>query len=203
MPILTSPNLATAKRLIIYFGESMQDLGVFAYRTIGQESIAAGSALDFVHAIQSGKDGNDAAIIIANLGQLLWYRRGQRALTMAGWSALPRKTGVSNAVRIDPVKNHIPGNYDAKEHIKSIFEEVVAKLAREDVVIDIIGLGEGAEETVKYLEQNWASWESKMQAICIGLGFVWRVGDDVQNKRFMDFWSRVRSFLATIVKSIS
>jgi len=190
VPILTSSNLTTAKRLVIYFGESMQDLGVFAYRIIGQESISSGSTLDFIHDIQNGKDGGDTAIVIANLGQLLWHRRGQRALTMASWNGLPRKTGVSNPIRIDSVKNHIPGNYDVRQHINSVFD-TVAKLATEDAKIDIIGVGEGAEESVKYLNENWGIWEKKVEAICVGLSFVWRVGDDVQNKNFMDFWGRV------------
>lgn len=195
-PILTSSNLATAKRLIVYFGESMQDLGIFAHRIIGQESIASGSALDFVHAIQCREDSADTAIVIANLGQLVWYRRGQRAMTVASWKALPRKTGVGNPMRTDPIKNRIPGNGNTKEHIKSVFEEVLGKLARQDAVVDVIGLGEGAEEAVGYLDQNWKHWESKVRAICVGLGFVWRVGDDIQNEKFMEFWGRrARAYL--------
>ena len=191
-PILTSSHLATAKRLIVYFGESVQDLGIFAHRIIGQESIASGSALDFVHAIQSREDSTDTAIIIANVGQLVWYRRGQRAMTIASWNALPRKTGVGNPMRIDSIKNHIPGNASTNEHIKSVFEEVLGKLARQDTVIDLIGLGDGAEEAVRYLDQNWNRWEKNVRAICVGLGFVWRVGDDLQNEKFMAFWSKVR-----------
>ena len=190
-PILTSSNLATAKRVIVYFGEGMQDLGVFAHRIIGQESIASGSALDFIHAIQSEKDNAGTAIVIANLGQLVWYRRGQRAMTIASWNALPRKTGVGNPMRLDAVKNHIPGNSSNKEHVKSVFEEVLGKLAKLDAGIDVIGVGEGAEEAVKYLDQNWKQWESKVKAICVGLGFVWRVGDEICNERFMNFWGKV------------
>ncbi|CAD6585557.1 MAG: hypothetical protein ASARMPRED_002192 [Alectoria sarmentosa] len=195
-PILTSSNLATARRLIVYFGESMQDLGIFAHRIIGQDSIASGSALDFVHAIQSREGSADTAIVIANLGQLVWYRRGQRAMTIASWNALPRRTGVGNPMRIDPVKNRIPGNGNTKEHVQSVFEEVLGKLARQDAVINLIGLGEGAEEAVGYLEQNWRRWDSKVKAICVGLGFVWRVGDDIQNEKFIDFWGkRARAYL--------
>ena len=191
IPILTSSNLATAKRIIVYFGESMQDLGIFAHRIIGQESIASGSALDFIHAIQSEKDSADTAIVIANLGQLVWYRRGQRAMTIASWNALPRKTGVGNPMRIDAVKNHIPGNTSIKEHVKSVFEEALGKLAKQVAGIDVIGVGEGAEEAVKYLEQNWKQWENKVKAICVGLDFVWRVGNDIRNERFMNFWGKV------------
>ena len=169
----------------------MQDLGIFAHRIIGQDSIASGSALDFVHAIQSREDGVDTAIVIANLGQLVWYRRGQRAMTIASWNALPRKTGVGFQMRIDAVKNHIPGNGSTKEHVKSVFEEVLGKLARQDAVIDLIGVGEGAEEAVGYLDKNWKHWEGKVRAICVGLGFIWRVGDDMTNENFLDFWSKV------------
>ena len=178
--------------MIVYFGESTQDLGIFAHRIIGQESIDAGSALDFVHAIQSRGNSADTAIVIANLGQLVWYRRGQRAMTIASWNALPRKTGVSNPMRIDPVKNHIPGNRNTKEHVKSIFEEVLGKLARQDVVIDLIGLGEGAEQAVGYLDHNWKDWQDRVRAICVGMGYVWRVGSEIQNERFMDFWGKVK-----------
>ena len=200
--ILTSSNLATARRLIVYFGESMQDLGIFAHRIIGQDSIASGSALDFVHAIQSTEGSADTAIVIANLGQLVWYRRGQRAMTIASWNALPRRTGVGNPMRIDPVKNHIPGNGNTKEHVQSVFEEVLGKLARQDAVINLIGLGEGAEEAVGYLEQNWRHWDSKVKAICVGLGFVWKVGDDVQNEKFMDFWGKVSVLFSSLLSPL-
>ena len=169
----------------------MQDLGIFAHRIIGQESIASGSALDFVHAIQSREGSTDTAIVIANLGQLVWYRRGQRAMTIASWNALPRKTGVGNPMRIDPVKNHVPGNGNIKEHVKSVFEEVLGKLARQDAVIDLIGLGEGAEEAVGYLDQHWKDWASKIRAICVGVGFVWTVGNDIRDEKFMEFWGKV------------
>ena len=168
----------------------MQDLGIFAYRIIGQESISAGSALDFTHDIQSSKDGGDTAIVMANLGQLLWYRRGQRAVTMASWNGLPRKTGVSGPMRIDPVKNHIPGNEDVKAHVKSVFE-MVGKMARDDAILDVIGLGDGAEEAVEYLDQNWVHWETKVRAICVGMGFVWTVASLINNEQFKDFWGRV------------
>ena len=179
----------------------MQDLGIFAHRIIGQESIASGSVLDFVHAIQSREDSADTAIVIANLGQLVWYRRGQCAMTVASWNALPRKTGVGNPMRVDPVKNRIPGNGNIQEHIKSVFEGVLGKLARQDAVIDLIGLGEGAEEAVGYLDQNWKHWESKVRAVCVGLGFVWRVGDDIQNEKFMEFWGKVRYLFSSLPSS--
>lgn len=121
-------------------------------------------------------------------------------MTIASWNALPRKTGVGNPMRIDSVKNHIPGNGNTKEHVKSVFEEVLGKLARQDAVIDLIGLGDGAEDAVGYLDQNWEHWESKVRAICVGLGFVWRVVNDIQKEKFMYFWGKV-SFLFFSISS--
>ena len=176
----------------------MQDLGVFAYRIIGQESIASGSAINLIQDIQSGKDGADTAIVIADAGQLLWNRRNERAMTMASWNGLPRKTGVSGPVRIDATRNHIPENEGVKEHVASVFA-AVEKLARDDVVVNIIGIGEGAEEAVEYMDQNWERWEGKVRAVCVGMGFVWSVRDQVSNRRFRDFWSRVCSHPTSVL----
>ena len=74
--------------------------------------------------------------------------------------------------------------------MQSVFE-AVEKLAKDGAVIDVLGVSEGAEEAVAYLDQNWERWESKVRAICVGLGFVWDARDQMQNGRFMEFWSKV------------
>ena len=102
-------------------------------------------------------------------------------------------------MRIDPIKNHVPGNMNVEEHVQSVFEEVIGKLAKEDVHIDVIGMGDGAEESVKYLDMNWERWAKQVRAICVGLGSVWNVGSDVQNEDFMEFWGRVTRSSDTIV----
>ena len=182
---------------MLYIGEAAQDLGVFAYRIIGQESISSGSALDFIHDVQNGKDGKDIGIMVANPGQLLWYRRGQRAMTMESWNGLPRKTGVSDPMRIDPVKNYVPGNKDVQHHVANCFD-AIAELAIKDVKIDIAAVGEGAECVARYLDQNWERWESNIQAMCVGVGFLWRMEQESFNEKFMQFWSRVRSNRPTL-----
>ena len=128
------------------------------------------------------------------MGQLLWYRRGQRALTVASWNGLPRKTGVSSAMKIDPLKNHVRGNKNPEEHVRSVFAEAIWGLGHADAVIDVIGMGDGAEEVVKYLDRNWDRWGGQVRAICVGLGWIWHVANDVQNERFMELWGRVYSF---------
>lgn len=191
VPIFTSANPATAKRTILYFGEELQDLGVFAYRTIGKVSTAAGTALDFVSAVQASKD--NPGIIIANLGQLAWYRRGKRAVTRVSWNALPGKTSVSGPMRVDPVKNRARGNEDMTAHVKYVFEEVVQQMVNKDATLDIIGVGEGASESVGYLDRNWDQWEDRIQAIAVGTGQVWP-GDAIHNPKLMLFFAKVLIF---------
>lgn len=188
VPIFTSANLATAKRTILYFGEELQDLGVFAYRTVGQVSTGAGTALDFVSAIQASKDS--PGIIIANLGQLTWYRRGKRAVSRVSWNALPGKTSVSGPMRVDPVKNRARGNEDMTAHVKYVFEEVVRQMVNKDAKLDVIGVGEGASESVGYLDRNWDQWQDRIQAVAVGTGQVWP-GDSIQNPKFMLFFAKV------------
>ena len=107
--------------MVVYFGESSQDLGIFAYRSIGQISLAAGSCIDFVDTIERVPG---CGVVIANCGQLIWYRRGHRAVTQQTWSAVPRKTGVSLPYKVDPEKNRVPGHGTVQEHVDSVFEWV-------------------------------------------------------------------------------
>lgn len=191
VPIYTSPNLSTASRVIVYFGEEMQDLGVFALRTISQVTIASGSALDFVAAIQSSSTAEKpVGVIIANMGQLLWYRRGKRAVTRATWVGLPRKTGISQQLIIDPEKNRVPGNEDLAAHTKYVFDYVISRMVNPAAKLDIVGIGEGAQETVSYLQYSWETWKDRIQAIVIGSGYQWP-SSVIQNPGFADFWGRV------------
>ncbi|KAI4088046.1 MAG: hypothetical protein LQ348_000586 [Seirophora lacunosa] len=185
--IYTSTNISTCTRLVVYVGESWQDLGVLAYRTISQESIASGSVIDLVRSVQECPD--NPGIIIANTGQLLWYRGGHRAVTQTTWAALPRQTAVSPQMEIDEVKNRVPGCKNATEHVAYIFDEVIPKMAMEDVKIDVIGMGDGAPEVVGYLRAKWERWEKNVQAVALGTGFVWTVDEVGGNAKFRAFWS--------------
>ncbi|KAL9031667.1 MAG: hypothetical protein Q9196_000338 [Gyalolechia fulgens] len=197
IPIYTSSNISTCSRLIVYVGESLQDLGVFAYRTIGRESIASGSVIDFVRTIQKCPD--NPGILIANPGQLLWYRGGQRAVTQTTWEALPRKTAVSPPMEIDEVKNRVSGNSDVKEHVAHVFDEVIPQVAKADVKIDVIGMGDGAPEVVQFVQGNWKKWQKNVQAIATGTAFLPRIEDTGEDRSFGEFWGDVSFFLSLVV----
>lgn len=112
-------------------------------------------------------------------------------MTQTTWAALPRQTAVSPQMQIDEVKNRVRGNRDAGEHVAYIFDEVIPKMARKDVMVDVIAMGDGAPEAVRYLREKWEKWEKNVQAVALGTGFVWSEGEVGGSETFREFWSDV------------
>ncbi|KAI9848565.1 MAG: hypothetical protein M1837_007234 [Sclerophora amabilis] len=201
VPVFVSEALSTKKRVIVVFNESVQDLGIWAYRDIGNDGrggIDRGSAVDFVKKVQSqpsDSTNNDApGIIIANLGQLLWWRKGKQPVSFTTWDALPRKSAVHGPYRIDDVKNRVPENEDWEKHTAYVFEQVVGKLAAKDAKIDLIGLSDGGGEVVKYLNTHWSRWSSRIDAIAFGNPL--HAKHEMTNPDFVKFLSeRGRAYL--------
>lgn len=172
VPILISSNLNTAKRIVVVFGEPIQDLGIWAYRTIGTESISTGSAISFAKAVlyqhkgqdheQGSKGGEhqaDTALVLANTGQLIWHCGSATAMTQPTWLALPRESAVDPPMQMTR-RNKIPRNSKWQEHVECVFEEVLAtrgQMIREDAKIDIIAVSEGGLAVVRYLARNCES----------------------------------------------
>ncbi|KAL8825643.1 MAG: hypothetical protein Q9191_004292 [Dirinaria sp. TL-2023a] len=192
IPILVSSSFSTLPRIIIYFGESVQDLGIFAYRTIGQVSLAAGSCIDFVCSVQAHqwRSPQSPGFLIANCGQLIWWRRGARAVTQPTWNALPQKTGVAPVTRLDSEKNRVEGHRDVAEHIASVMAWVETH-ARKDAKIDVIGMGDASEEVVNWMNSNWSKWQKKLDAVAVGMAWMWGKEDlEAWGEGFRDFWGR-------------
>ncbi|KAL4751592.1 hypothetical protein BDW72DRAFT_212657 [Aspergillus terricola var. indicus] len=183
VPILVSKNLASASRIILVFGEPVQDLGIWAYRTIGTESINAGSAVDFVKAIlQPDQDARsvcetqskitkkgDVAVVLANTGQLIWHCGLGRAMTIVTQLALPRPSAVDPPLA-ETRRNKIPENRNWQEHVISVFEGIFAargRLVRRDAKIEVIGASEGGLGAVRYLVKNWPVWRDNISALCL------------------------------------
>ncbi|OJJ78636.1 uncharacterized protein ASPGLDRAFT_182350 [Aspergillus glaucus CBS 516.65] len=185
VPIFVSSNLSTAKRIIVVFGEPIQDIGIWAYRSVGMQGINAGSAVSLAQEIlhpqkkdqQQAPESNskpqrvtsDTALILANTGQLIWHCGGQHAITHASWMALPRRSAVDPPYTMTG-RNSVPENANWQEHVESVFEEVLAargRLVREDAEIDIIGISEGGLGAIRYLASDWSSWSSYINAICL------------------------------------
>ena len=78
---------------------------------------------------------------------------------------LSRKTGVSQQLIVDPEKNRVPGNENLAAHTEYIFEYVIPRMVNPAARLDIIGIGEGAGETVNYLQHSWGTWKDRIQTI--------------------------------------
>jgi hypothetical protein len=158
IPILVSSNLSTAKRIIVYFGERNQDLGIFAYRIIGgDEGINAGSAVDFVKAIHdgaaSGLGEQLPGIVITNPGQLIWCRSLGRAMGRLEWESLPGDSAVHPGFKLDEEtgRNLVEGNRDEAEHVGYVFEHVLKTAGGGKAMIDVIGAEWTGAAAIKYL----------------------------------------------------
>ncbi|KAL2868599.1 uncharacterized protein BJX67DRAFT_45896 [Aspergillus lucknowensis] len=171
VPILVSKNLSSASRIILVFGEPVQDLGIWAYRIVGTESINAGSAVDFAQAVlKPGENAKgDVALVLANTGQLVWHCASGRAMTINSWLAQPRPSAVDPPPG-ETKRNKVPGNGNWQEHVNSVFDGIVAswgRLVRKDAKIDVIGLADGGLGAIRYLANNWDPWRQHISAICL------------------------------------
>ncbi|PWY91008.1 hypothetical protein BO70DRAFT_307468 [Aspergillus heteromorphus CBS 117.55] len=174
VPILVSKNLSTASRVIVVFGEPIQDLGIWAYRTVGTESIDAGSAIAFTRAVLSKNDkassSEKTALVLANTGQLTWHCGTRQPMTLTSWMNMPRKSAVDPAL-VMTRRNNIPGNEYWQNHVDYVFEKILAargRLVKKDAKIGVIGLADGGLGAIRYLAGHWESWRPYISAICLG-----------------------------------
>ena len=196
--IFVSSDLKDKKRVVILFYEHSQDLGIFAHRIIGGKGgIEQGSAIGLVKYIQSQitAPGNVEApgIILANLGQLKWWRRGKKAVTQTTWYALPQKSSVENPIRFDSVKNTIHGNRTTEEHVNYIFNHVFEELADPSAKLDIIGVSDGAIQASVFLEkhENFKKWGNRVAAFASVA--TWYHSHEIKNVDFADWFMDVSS----------
>lgn len=92
-------------------------------------------------------------------------------------------------MRLDGVRNRVPGNEDLEAHVKCVFEEVVGRLVRKDAAVDVIGLGAGANEVPAYLDRHWGKWKGRVQAIVLGAPQTW--AKEYVNEEFREFLRKV------------
>lgn len=186
VPVFVSSNLKKAYRIIVIFGEAAQDLGILAHRVLGGPGgVNKGSMVSVVRAIQAQMP--KTGIIIANPGQLWWWPEGQRGLTPTLRFAIPMKSAVHLGREYDASMNAIPGNETVRRHVRSVFEEVVGKLCRRDVELDVIAMTDVADEVERFLddENNWKIWGGRMGSLAL-LGNLYSV-DEMKCQGFQDF----------------
>ena len=186
-PILTSQNLEKCKRAIVYVGESNQELGILAGRLIDHKNIGTGSIINFVKGIRASDPNNETGIVVANPGQLLWYRRGRKALSFESWHTIPRPSAVSPGLFIT-AKNHIPRNYNPQEHVACVFEDALAPLIERGCKIAVIAAGNSGIDVVDFVQKDWAKWKKGVEAVVVTSGHVWQT--EFRDEEFKDFWGK-------------
>ncbi|KAJ5693055.1 hypothetical protein N7462_002478 [Penicillium macrosclerotiorum] len=167
VPILVSKNLASASRIILVFGEPTQDLGIWAYRSVGQDGINFGSAVNFTKAVLGERTNRTGtALILANTGQLLWHHATSRAVSQQTWMAADRPAGNWGPATMT-YRNKISGNKTWSEHIEYVFEHVLFPLLGEKSRVDVIGMAEGGQGALEYLQKRWPVWKPYISGICL------------------------------------
>jgi hypothetical protein len=164
VPVLCSSNLRQAKRIVVVFGGSTQDLGIWAYRSIGKEGINRGSMVDFAKAVlqmagnerSCSENNKETALVIANTGQLYYHCGSGTAISQRTWFALPQLSAVHPPLKWS-LRNRIPQNANCEEHVKCVFEGILAargQLVHEEAKIDVIAVSDGAQHATRYLAEN-------------------------------------------------
>lgn len=166
MPVFVSDSIEKKSRVVIIFGETHQDLGVLAHRVLGGKGgIDKGSLVSVVKALLrqqcSPVDPSAPGIILANMGELIWWPEGERTLNRFAFDATPMRSAAHLGNYIDARVNHVPGHESPAAHVKRIFEDVVPELVNETAGIDVIGLGDGADVVESYFNCD-VTWE------CVG-----------------------------------
>ncbi|KAI1296461.1 Arb2 domain-containing protein [Xylaria venustula] len=162
VPIFTSPNVQGKSRVVIIFGETHQDLGVLAHRVLGGPGgIDKGSLVSVARALlqqrASSTDPSPPGIILANMGELIWWPKGRRTLSKIAFDAAPMRSAAHLGNYLDPERNRVRDNESPEAHVKYIFEKVVPTFVSPSAGLEIIGLGDGADVVESYLNSN-ATW---------------------------------------------
>ncbi|KAI0169810.1 Arb2 domain-containing protein [Hypoxylon sp. FL1284] len=183
IPIFVTRDLPIKKRIVVIFGETVQDLGMLAHRVIGSAGgVNKGSLVSVVSEIQkqrtSPTDSSPPGIILANMGELVWWPEGKRAISSSAFDYTPAKSAAHNG-KLVTEENKVEFNDDAKFHVHYIFDTVIPHFVKDDVKLDIIGVGDGADYVEQYLDLPvvWERLKNRINCLALvgGLHPVWEL----------------------------
>ena len=160
--------MKTKKSVIIIVNDSMQDLGVWAWRKVCDDGFDVGSCTGTIKKVKLRYPGTESepGVVIMNPGQYYYSHKEKRALTHESWEALPRKSLFHPTVRADEKYNMVDGARSREEHIATVFEKVIKNTAYVDQDADLylIGIGHSSPLLLRYLDENWSSLSSRVKA---------------------------------------
>jgi hypothetical protein len=170
--------LKNRKRVIVLINDSIQDLGILAYRQMQRElGLNGGSVVNFVKELvkrsagehAAGKyqgifedgfklqdDADTPALVVLNTGQLLYSHKYNKAMTLRSWSGLPRKSVAHDMIKAHDEENRVPGHRSPKEHVKSVFDSVLCNPDRvaPDAELYVIAIEGGTESLLNILGEE-------------------------------------------------
>ncbi|CAK7269460.1 hypothetical protein SEPCBS119000_003579 [Sporothrix epigloea] len=177
--VLATEDLATAEHVLLFVGETAQDLGILAHRVVsGGGGIEQGSVISMVSRIR----GLDAvasaatnkttlpAVLIANPGELFWWPDARRSLSLHAVEGMPRPSAAHLAPRKFPGQNNIPGHGTADDHVASVFKDLLTRDSNiSPVRITAIGIAGGADALETFLDhpERWHRWGPFMDSIVL------------------------------------
>jgi hypothetical protein len=162
----------------VLVNDALQDLGILAYRQLQRElGINGGSVVNFAKEMikrstvdntaekdeatfadgfKLDDDNNTPALMVLNTGQLLYSHKHNQAMTMRSWSAMPRKSVTHDMIRIHEEENRVIGHRTPKEHVKSVFDDIICNADRvaPDAEVYVIAVEDGTETILDLLADN-------------------------------------------------
>lgn len=183
VPILAPPLefLKRRKRIVVVINDSLQDLGILAYRQLQRDlGLNGGSVINFAKLLiertdlaggegcqeASGNLFNDDAVVedahkipglvVMNTGQLLYSHRYNKTMNMRSWYALPRRSIAHDHIRIHDRENYILGHRNATEHIRSVFDQLLCDPNRvaPDAELYVVAIEGAAEKVLEVFKQD-------------------------------------------------
>lgn len=189
IPILTPPleTLKARKRIIVVINDTVQDLGILAYRQLQRElGVNGGSVVNFAKemikrsAVTNDTEKSDIStsifhdgagamddseipgLIVMNTGQLLYSHKYKRAMTIRSWYALPRKSIAHDHIRIHDQENYVEGHRTSTEHIKTVFDELLCNPDRiaTEAEVYVIAIEGGVDNVLEVFRTDckWADF---------------------------------------------
>ncbi|KAK3987449.1 Arb2 domain-containing protein [Cladorrhinum sp. PSN332] len=179
VPIRISADLpAHSTRVVLILGQPTQEFGILAHRIVGGPGgVNKGSVISLIKALKNQKsstiDSSPPGVIIANPGELSWWPQGKRGLTPTGRHSAPMSSAVHFGRKFDPKVNEIPGNATSAEHVHTVFDQVVGKLVNKNAKLDVIAVGDSADDVEAYLNDDdvWAEFGGMLNSLVIMGGF--------------------------------
>ncbi|KAK0937930.1 hypothetical protein LTR29_010495 [Friedmanniomyces endolithicus] len=97
---------------------------------------------------------NTPGVIILNPGQLRYSHKEHRGMSQDTWLARPKAWAMAESIAVDEVHNRVPGHESPEAHIRSVLEHVVPAITSENVRLYFVGLSDGGEHLLNYLDDK-------------------------------------------------